>query len=365
MTASRRVAVIGTGLIGGSIGLCLRKSGYARVAGYDSAPEASRKAADAGAIDEAAGSLGEACAGADIVVVATPVGQIAETVRQLSSVVEPGVVVTDVGSAKGPVVQEAESVLGPGRPFVGGHPMAGTEGQGVQAARADLFEGALWILTPTDGTSPQAFGTIAALVTQLGASTLALDPAEHDRLVALVSHLPYLIATTLMEIAGREDDERVFAAAAGSFRDVTRTAGSSPGVWRDILRANRHALLAQLTTFRSGLATFGQALESEDWQGVDRCIQAARDARARLPAKAGRGPEVPVRIEVTVPDRAGILAEITTGVGELGVNIEDLWMDHTAAGGVVHIVVDGPEAASRACVRLSGLGYRCRACDEA
>ncbi len=347
-----RLLVVGTGLIGGSIGLAARKQGGAAVIGYDLSRERADRAREVGAVDEVVDDPVAGCREVDLVVVATPVGQILRAVDAVADALPPGAVVTDVGSAKAPIVSGAEERLGDERPFVGGHPMAGSEGEGVDAARPDLFEDALWILTPTPHTDADAYRRVNTLVSHLGARTLALGPEEHDRLVALISHLPYAVSTTLLDLAGEESDDRIFRAAAGSFRDVTRTAGTNPAIWRDILSTNRDAVLAALDAFTDRLRGFREALVAGDWDEVAASIDRARSARRRFPLKGEREPARPVALEVFVPDRAGVLAEITTTLGEGSVNIEDLWMDHTPRGGVVHLVVDGPETAERAAFLL-------------
>lgn len=355
---SERVLIVGTGLIGGSIGLALRKSGGTTVVGVDASPINGEAALAAGALDEVARDLRGGAAEADIVVVATPVGEILRTVAELADATKEGAVVTDVGSTKATIVAEAERLLGPRRAFVGGHPMAGTEGEGIASARPDLFDGALWILSPTNATDSDAYRRINLLVTKLGAQTLALEPAEHDRLVALVSHLPYAIATALMAVAAKEGDPRLFRAAAGSFRDVTRTAGSNPRVWRDIFTTNADAVLRELDQFSSSLATLRAAIADGRWDEFDALVQSARDARRRFPVKGERAPVDPVVLEVAILDRAGALADVTTAVGEGGINIEDLWVDHTPAGGVLKLLVDGRDTAARAAELLGRRGFR-------
>lgn len=347
-----RLLLVGTGLIGGSVGLAARERGAATVIGYDRSADRAQRAREVGAVDEVASDPATGCREVDLVVVATPVGQILAAVDAVADALPPGAVLTDVGSTKAPIVRGAEERLGEAGSFVGGHPMAGSEGEGVDAARSDLFEDALWILTPTPSTDADAYRRVNTLVSHLGARTLALDPEEHDRLVALVSHLPYAVSTTLLDLAGEEADDRIFRAAAGSFRDVTRTAGSNPAVWRDILSTNREAVLTALDTFTDRLRAFREALVAGDWDEVAASIDRARHARRRFPLKGEREPARPVGIEVFVPDRAGVLAEITTTLGEGSVNIEDLWMEHTPRGGVVHLVVDGAETAERAAFLL-------------
>lgn len=312
----------------------------------------------AGALDEAVTDLETGIASADLIVVATPVGEIPATIAELAKHATDATIVTDVGSTKGTIVAEAERLLGPRRPFVGGHPMAGTEGEGVSSARTDLFEDALWILTPTQTTDSDAYRRVNTLVTGMGARTLALEPDEHDRLVALVSHLPYAIATALMTLAGEDGDPRLFQAAAGSFRDVTRTAGSNPRVWRDIFATNRDAVVRELDGFTSALDRFRSAVAEGKWEELDALVQAARTARKRFPAKGERAPVDPVVVEVAIPDRAGVLADITTALGEGGINIEDVWVDHTPSGGVLRVLLDGGDTARRASELLESKGFR-------
>jgi prephenate dehydrogenase len=357
------VLVVGTGLIGGSVGLALRAAGY-RVTGYDSSSSVASQALDEGAIDEAAGSLDEGVAANEIVLIATPVGEVLPTLERVADRAADGTIVTDVGSTKARIVEEAERLLGPSRPFVGGHPMAGTEGEGIMSARADLFSNALWILTPTSRTDSDAYRRVNSLVGAVGARTLALDPEEHDRLVALVSHLPYAIATVLMAIAGDEGDPRVFRTAAGSFRDVTRTAGSNPRIWRDIFATNRDAVLREIDQFSLGLTRLRTAIEGGVWDEFEAIVHSAREARKRFPAKGERAPVDPVTVEVAIPDRAGVLAEITTALGGGGINIEDIFVDHTPSGGVLRLLIDGHDVAAEAAHLLARHGFRTTIVEE-
>lgn len=355
------VLVVGTGLIGGSAGLALRRCGH-HVSGYDASVENARAALNAGAIDEVRPELD--ARDIDIVIIATPVGEVLPTVERIAPTAASGTIVTDVGSTKAQIVERAHRLLGAERPFVGGHPMAGTEGEGIASARADLFENALWILTPTATTDADAYRRVNALVTEIGARTLALDPDEHDRLVALVSHLPYAIATSLMTVAGDEGDPRVFRTAAGSFRDVTRTAGSNPRIWRDIFETNRDAVLREIDQFSAALTRLRGAIVDGAWDDFDALVESAREARKRFPAKGERAPVDPVGLEVQIPDRAGVLAEITTTLGTGGINIEDISVDHTASGGVLRVLLDGHDIAAQAASLLAEHGFRTTVVEE-
>jgi len=362
---TERVLIVGTGLIGGSVGLALRRRGDVHVVGFDTDAANADRARDVGAVDEIAADPGLGSQHADVVVVATPVGEVLGAVDAIARAAPAGTLVTDVGSTKGTIVAQAETLLGPERPFVGGHPMAGTDGEGVVAARADLFDGALWILTPTESTDSSAFRRVNTLVTGLGARTLALDPDAHDRLVARVSHLPYALATALMSLVADDDDARVFDAAAGSFRDVTRTAGTNPRIWHDILSTNADAVGREIKGMVAKLETMREALERGDLDTVDALIDSARSARRRLPLKGERTPADPITVEIHIPDRTGVLAEVTTALGEGGINIEDVWMDHTAAGGTLRITVDGRPNTEAAIGLLSLLGFRATVLEEA
>jgi len=361
--AKEHVLIVGTGLIGGSVGLALRRSGH-QVTGTDASKQHALAALEAEAIDDACDDLDTGIRTADIVLIATPVGEVLATVEAIARSAPAGTIVTDVGSTKGHIVAEAQRLLGPERPFVGGHPMAGTEGEGITSARADLFENALWILTPTETTDAAAYRRINTLVTAIGARTLALEPDEHDRLVALVSHLPYAIATALMAIAGDEGDPRVFRTAAGSFRDVTRTAGSNPRVWRDIFSTNREAVLREIDQFASTMARLRDAVDGGRWDDFDALVESAREARKRFPAKGERAPVDPVTLEVAIPDRAGVLAEITTTLGSGGINIEDISVDHTPSGGVLRLLLDGHDLVAQAAVLLETHGFRTTVVEE-
>jgi prephenate dehydrogenase len=361
---TERIFVIGTGLIGGSLGLALRRSGAGHVLGFDADPAAGQRALDAGALGARGDAGHHLVERADVVILAAPVGAILPAASAVASSARPGTVVTDVGSTKETIVASAERLLGADRPFVGGHPMAGTDGEGIAAARADLFEGALWILTPTPVTDSSAYRRINTLVTGLGARTLALEPRAHDELVARVSHLPYTIATALMALAGEGKDTKVFDAAAGSFRDVTRTAGTNPRIWHDIFATNANAVADEIGRMIGSLEGMRAALQAGDLAAIDDVIARARDARKRLPLKGERTPATLVTVEVLISDRPGVLAEVMTALGEGGINIEDLSIDHTPALGTLRVVVDGTASATRSIELLGARGYRAAILEE-
>jgi prephenate dehydrogenase len=352
-----RLAVIGTGLIGGSIALGARGAGDMDVVGFDRDPAATGRAAELGALDRAAGSIEEAVAGADLVVLAMPLDQFDESCRAAAGHIGEDTVVTDVGSAKAHPVAVGEELFG--ARFVGGHPMAGSERHGIEAADASLFGDAFWILTPTPATSSDAYRRVARLVSVLGAKPIALDPVVHDALVARLSHVPQLAASALVAVAASAGDrEALLGLAASGFRDVTRIAASNPDLWVAILKSNRGAVIDALEGLRGTLGTVAELIAGEHWDDLHGFLARARSARLDLFAKPVHDGE-PVALSLIVPDRPGVLAEVTTAAGHIGVNIEDLRIVHSTEGGRgrVELIIAGQEPAEKLSAALHELGY--------
>ncbi len=328
LSESRRAVVVGTGLIGGSIGLALRKQGW-HVTGRDLDPQRADRALALGALD----AIGDDPSAA-VTFVCTPVSSIAGEAR---AALTGGGVVTDVGGVKGPIVAAVDHPR-----FVGGHPMAGSEQEGMDGADPDLFEGATWVLTPTVATDAAAYTLVRSIVTSLGADVVALAPERHDELVATVSHVPHLAAATLMALAadGATEQGPMLRLAAGGFRDMTRIAAGHPGIWPDICAENRDAIVEALDRLVAALFAMRDLVVLGDRPGLLAALERARAARVNLPARVAHDAEL-VEIRVPVPDRPGVLAEITTLLGELDVNIEDLEIAHSVEGerGVLVLVV--------------------------
>lgn len=238
-----KLAVLGVGLIGGSIGLAARRAG-AQVCGYDPDADAVSRAIELGAIDEAAPTVAEAVDDADFVLAAAPVGALAKLLHEALRAAGPECVVSDAGSTKRAVV---EAISDPR--FVAGHPLAGAETAGVGHAREDMFDGAVWYLTPGPGTAAASTERMSALVKQLGGTVAVADATTHDRLMACVSHLPHVLANVLVEevggalLTGPEESRPHVFGAGPSFRDAARVAGANPAIWTDIYLANRDALI--------------------------------------------------------------------------------------------------------------------------
>lgn len=332
-----RALVIGTGLIGGSLGLALRAHGW-HVSGLDADTLRATQALALGALDRI-GDDPEA----EIAFVATPasaVGSIARGLLERGK--RPDLVVTDVSGVKGAVVEESEHPR-----FVGGHPMAGSEQVGLDGADQDLFTGALWVLTPTGDTDLDAFARVRDVVASLGADVVTLSPEDHDRLVAMVSHVPHLVAATLMNAASRgaERDAVLLRLAAGGFRDMTRVAAGHPGIWPDVCVENAPAITATLERVINDLERLREQVRSGDRQGILDALGNASSARRHLPARGSR-PEHLTEVRVPVSDREGVLAEITSLAGDLGTNIYDIEIAHSAEGahGVLLLVVGAEDA---------------------
>jgi prephenate dehydrogenase len=342
-----RAAVVGTGLVGGSIGLALRRRGW-HVTGTDEDEATVARALELGALD-AVGRDPDA----EVTFIATPVRAVAGAARE--ALASGGGIVTDVGSVKASIVEAVDDPR-----FIGGHPMAGSEQDGIDGADADLFAGAVWVLTPTATTDAAHFARLRSVISDLGADVVALAPDHHDALVAVVSHVPHLAAASLMRLADDRSTEHraLLRLAAGGFRDMTRIASGHPGIWPDICAENRTAIVDVLDGLLASLTEVRDIVAEADRPGLLSVLEQARAARANLPSRlTGVGDLCEVRIPV--PDRAGVLAEVTTLAGTLDVNIADLEIAHSSEGdrGVLILLVEAG-AAERLRGGLADQGYR-------
>jgi prephenate dehydrogenase len=353
-----RVAVLGVGLIGGSIGLAARSRAHAQVSGYDADARVSARALELGAIDEVAESIEAAVAGADIVFAATPVAALAETVARALAAAGPGCVVSDVGSTKRPLQD-----VGSDERFIGSHPLAGAENAGVEHAREDLFEGAVWYLTPSQGsTAGVLYERLHRFLSSLGARPTAIDAATHDRLMACVSHLPHVLANALVAqasaVLGSEHAERL-PAVGPSFRGATRVAGANSAIWSDIYMSNSDAIVASLDELIEHLRQVRAWLGERDASAVTAWNERARAARdALLGGELVGGPVQELR--VSVPNRPGVIADIALALGREGVNIADMALSPSPDNrqGVVALWISGGEQHSRRAHELiANLGF--------
>ena len=275
-----KLAIVGTGLIGGSFALALKQAGaVSEVLGVGRSPAKLTIARELGLIDRAADW--KQVGAADCILLAMPVGETESVLKQLAPHLKSGAIITDAGSTKVNVIAAARTALGPRfADFVPGHPIAGSEKSGPGAARADLYQGKKVVLTPGVETRADALGTVRALWEAAGAQVETLDAASHDRIFAAVSHLPHLAAFALVdELACRADSDAFFRFAASGFRDFTRIAGSSPEMWRDIALANREALLTEIDAYLAALRSMRQAVAGQDADAMLKMFARARAAR--------------------------------------------------------------------------------------
>ncbi|MEX2655081.1 MAG: prephenate dehydrogenase/arogenate dehydrogenase family protein [Acidimicrobiia bacterium] len=335
----REAAVLGTGLIGTSVAIALRTAGW-HVRGYDPDGTALDLATRMEGVDPCE-TIDEAVAGADLVVLAGPVGAIVETL----GTIETDALVTDVAGVKRPVVEAGGSV----RRFVGGHPMAGRESAGPEGASGGMFRGAIWVLT-TDGASDADLMEMSAIVQSLGAVPVQMTALAHDRAVAAASHIPHLTAASLVSLVNREEGAR--ALVAGGFRDLTRVAASDPGWWSEVLVANRDAVAEELRLLAGSLTELAGLVEAEDRDAVYHRLDDAQRLR--------RGMTAPVAaVRVILEDRPGEIAEVGKALADSGVDLRDLQLRHAihGGGGVLTLSVK-PVDAKKLRAALAASGFR-------
>ena len=308
-------AILGTGLIGASVGVALRGAGW-KVAGWDPDPKVAARALAMEAFERSFDSMEAAIEGVDLVVLAGPVRAILATLESI----ETGALVTDVAGVKGPVVAAAART---GLRFVGGHPMAGRETSGPEGASGSMFRGASWVICP-DGASDDDLGSLAAIVESLGASPVLMSAAEHDRAVAAASHLPQVTAGALVELVG--EDAAALGLAAGGFRDLTRIAMSDPSWWVDVLIENRAEVGPALRRLADRLVGLASEVENQLRPSVEDRMSNARAIRRSMAA--------PVEtVSIVLEDRPGQMAKVGHSLSESNVDLRDLQLRHAVHGG--------------------------------
>ena len=361
----KRIALLGVGLIGGSLALAWKKNvPSCTIVGFDD-PDVLDRAPARGAGDERAASAEAAVAEADLVVLAMPLGPMMRTLEQIAPHLRPDAVVTDVGSVKQPVAAMAGAVLPASVTFVGGHPMAGSERGGIDHADAFLFENATYVLCPPPGVDEQTLAArhadLIALVRATGARVLVLDAERHDRIAAAVSHLPQLLAVTLMNYAAGQNahDDAFLRLAAGGFRDMTRIASSPFEPWRDILVANHGAILDALAGLVAALQRTRNRLIEEDFDALGEAFASARQARDTIP-KNSKGFLQPLAdLYVYAEDRPGELLNITRTLYDSALNMKDIELlkIREGTGGAFRIGFADEPTADAAGAALRGAGF--------
>jgi prephenate dehydrogenase len=338
------VAIVGVGLIGGSLGAALRALAEPPlVLGTDASADSLVLALERGVLDEAVRpeAADDALLRADLVVIATP-AEAAERWLQRLADIGYGGIVTDVASTKAAIVRAARALLPHPARFVGGHPMAGSERSGVEAADAELFRGAYYVLTPADETDADAYRRVHQLVTSIGARVIALAPEAHDEAVAAISHVPHVTASALANLADTraQGGSDVLRLAAGGFKDMTRIAAGSPELWAGICIDNRDAVVRGLGELGGQLEEFARLLASDDRDGVRSWLANAAEVRRSLPARWVPASERLREITVAMSDRPGAVSAITQAAARAGCNIEDIGIDHvTEDTAVLHLVL--------------------------
>jgi prephenate dehydrogenase len=349
-----RIAIIGTGLMGTSAALAAHERGD-EVAGWDPDPDVLAAAAARGAL-RPADSLEAAAAGAELILVAAPIAQL-PAVAAAALEANADATVTDVGSTKSSVVHAA----GGSPRFVGGHPICGSETRGPENASAGLFDGATWFLTPIAATDPDRHRLVHKFVSDLGATPVAIDADAHDRLVAMTSHVPHVLANVVANQTGasRVEGHEPLAHAGGSLRDMTRIAGANPRIWVDIMLDNARAIRAALEEHRRRIEQVETALAQGDAGFLARFIGEAAGNRRRMLAREFPDPGELQRVRIHISDRPGVLAAITQALGAERINIEDFELHHVSPerGGTLTVLITGEAEAQRAATLLESQGY--------
>jgi prephenate dehydrogenase len=355
---SFNVLIVGVGLIGGSLGLALHESPLVdKIIGYDTDQASLIKAQESGAIDFSTG-LYEGIEMAGLVILCTPLSTFPSLLSSIKPYLKPGTIVTDVGSTKLQVMSAFAALLPENVWGIGGHPMAGAEIKGILGADRYLFENAVYVLTPADNTPADALQNLLEIVNSTGARIKIMEAAQHDELVATVSHIPHIAAVSLVNLTGGNNDCLVLA--AGGFRDTTRIASSGSGIWEDILISNRDQLVVKLDELMLGLDKFKKALNTGDKDSIRDMLEEARDIRDKIPGiSKGLLPGFS-DIVCIVPDKPGMIGQIGAVLGEYGVNIVDIEIlrAREGDGGTMRLGVPLAEDADRAVKILQSMDIK-------
>jgi prephenate dehydrogenase len=322
-----RIAIFGVGLMGGSLALCFKGKPNLYVVGHSNNPSSVEKYMKRNVVDYATTSMKKAVEGADFIFLCVPVGQLESYLTQLQELqLKPGCIITDVGSTKASIAACAEQVNLQEAFFIGGHPMAGSERSGVEAASAHLYENAFYVLTPPANIPAEVYQRLVDLLKLTKANIVRLDAESHDEIVGAISHLPHMIAVALVnQIADYNESNDLYQSlAAGGFRDITRIASSDPLIWRDILLNNKQVVLKLLKDWSQAMEQFKLSLEADDGEEIERQFERARAFRSKLPERR-KGMLNPLfDLYVDVPDHPGIIGQITTLLGSNRVNLSNI-----------------------------------------
>ncbi|MDQ1145259.1 prephenate dehydrogenase [Bacillus sp. SORGH_AS 510] len=322
-----RVFVIGLGLIGGSLALCIQKEHKATIIGFDINSEQARLAKMLGVIDEVAESITDGAENADLIIIAAPVNETKQIIQLLAEIpLNPNVIVTDTGSTKRKIVDSALGLKDQGLTFIGGHPMAGSHKSGVSAAKEILFENAFYLLTPETHIEEKKVEQLKQWLKGTNAKFLIITPDTHDYLTGIVSHFPHIIAASIVRQTEKlaESESLIPRLTAGGFRDITRIASSSPQMWKDILLNNREIIIDLLDHWQEEMIGIKTLLESEDSSGILHYFKSAKDFRDGLPQKEKGAIPAFYDLFVDVPDYPGVISEITGYLAKENISITNI-----------------------------------------
>ncbi len=361
MDEFRKISILGVGLIGGSLALAWKHAkADIHITGFAS-PETLEKAKRRGAVDSLAASVQDAVRDADLVVLASPVSNILATIPTISGHLKAGALVTDVGGVKAAITERAAEEFSDDVYFIGGHPMAGSEREGIEAADPFLFQNAVYVLCPQPNLPDGLFRQFASLIDCTGARILLLQPDVHDRIAAAVSHLPQMLAVALINMVGNENenDSRFLQLAAGGFRDLTRIASSPFGMWSDILETNTEFIKKAIDQFIELFQEYKENLDSEKLPAIDRAFQKARRLRDSIPRDTKGFLRPLVDVFVQVEDRPGVISEISTALYRDNINIKDIELlkIREGTGGTFRLSFESESIADRAVAIINSVGH--------
>jgi len=358
----KNITVIGLGLIGGSLAISLKniKNDFI-ITGFDNDPETVNIALYRNIIDKASYNYKDSVKDADIIIIATPVRLIVDIVIEIKDYLKKNVIITDVGSAKTNIVEKINKMLPKDVVFIGGHPMAGSENEGILSAKPDLFVNTFYILTPTDNTKSESLVTLHNLFTKIGAKVISVLPKEHDKIVSLISHLPHILSTNLVALVDERQKslKNLFKLCAGGFRDMTRIAVSNPKMWLDITFENKEEIINSIDDYIDYLNRFKESLIKDDENYIKNHYNIAKEARLNLPKYIDKDISKLYEVRVEMTDVKGILSEITVAISSAGVNIEDISIFHSTevlGRGILKILVHGENAGAISKEALEKLG---------
>ncbi|MCG7406465.1 prephenate dehydrogenase [Paenibacillus sp. ACRRX] len=359
---STNIAILGVGLIGGSLALCFKGKPGIKVIGYSPNPSSTDKYVKRGVVDTATTSLEEAVSDADYIFVCSPVGMLDSMLLRLRALpLRRGCVVTDVGSTKASVSKCARELNWEDVHFIGGHPMAGSERSGVEAASTLLFENAFYVLTPDEEVNESAYQRLVDLLQYTRAHIIRMNPEEHDRVVGAISHLPHIVAAALVNQVREynEQNDMYVHLAAGGFRDITRIASSDPTIWSDILINNRDVMLTLLRDWRHNVEDWIDILTNKDSDRIQQAFKQSGEFRSRMPERRKGIIHALYDLYMDVPDTPGIIGKIATVLGSHHINLSNLQIIESREDvpGVLRLSFRQQDDWDKANALLTSIGY--------